>query len=84
MSMIDMLKKRSAENVNKQIEESKTSEGNTGFAEEIQMKNLYDTKAKGKDIGFVRMRLFQINSMNQVNLQKTLYQYENFSIKIPH
>ena len=64
MSMIDMLKKRSAENVNKQIEESKTSEGNTRFAEEIQMKNLYDTKAKGKDIGFIRIRLLP-NKFNE-------------------
>ena len=58
MNMIDVLKNRSAAQVSKQIEESKESTGGyKGFEHEVQMKQLYDTKAVGKDIGYVRMRL---------------------------
>jgi len=57
-SVIDMLKRRSAENVSQQLEEAKKDTGR-GFAEEVEMKHLYDARSakKGKDIGFVRLRL---------------------------
>lgn len=59
MSVIDMLKRRSAENVSQQLEEAKKDNGGRGFAEEVEMKHLYDARSakKGKDIGFVRLRL---------------------------
>ena len=59
MSLIDMLKRRSAESVSQQLEEVKKDSGNRGFAEEVEMKHLYDARSakKGKDIGFVRLRL---------------------------